>query len=69
MKIAVDYLTFLELAPTLDFEKYVLPGIRQERTKLFLYEYTAVWIAVWIPPYIYIQWRRVVVTFNQSMKA
>ena len=40
MKIAVDYLTFHELAPTLDFEKYVLPGIRQERTKLFLYEYT-----------------------------
>ena len=33
MKIAVDYLTFHELAPTLDFEKYVLhTWKRQERT-------------------------------------
>ena len=39
MKIAVDYLTFHELAPTLDFEKYVHTlWNRQERAKLFLYE-------------------------------
>ena len=32
MKIAVDHLTFHELAPTLDFEKYVLPGILRQVT-------------------------------------
>ena len=35
MKIAVDYLTFHELAPTLDFEKYVLPGIDKRELNCF----------------------------------
>ena len=35
MKIAVDYLTFHESAPYLDFEKYLLPEIDKRELNCF----------------------------------